>query len=150
VAKADAHLYKPATAVSWRSSPSHGGTNRRFEGRNPQAGVLLDHALAKNAAKVSQRVLDVTGNPVTELRATGDVGRHIELAADDDETGDAAGKLGDMDEKGEGEKAPVDERAEPFPTEHPPITQRLPPATPVQMIAPAMVVISGSNKTACR
>jgi hypothetical protein len=45
-----------------------------FEGRNPPAGVLLDYALAKKAGKVSLKVVDVTGSPVTELRATGDEG----------------------------------------------------------------------------
>jgi hypothetical protein len=76
VAKADVHLYKPNSAVRWRNAPSHGGTNRRFEGQNPAIGAAIDYALAKKAEKVSLKVLDVDGAVVSELRATGAPGLH--------------------------------------------------------------------------
>src|SRR5205807_3810083 len=44
VAKADVHLYKPTASVRWRNAPSHGGTNRRFEGQNPPDGAVIDYA----------------------------------------------------------------------------------------------------------
>ncbi len=76
VAKADVHLYKPTPAVRWRNAPSHGGTNRRFEGQNPATGATIDYALARKADKVSLKVLDVNGAVVSELRATGVPGLH--------------------------------------------------------------------------
>jgi hypothetical protein len=62
--------------VSWRNAPSHGGTTRRFEGRNPPAPALIDYALAKKGAKVSLKVVDVNGAIVSEPRASGDLGLH--------------------------------------------------------------------------
>jgi photosystem II stability/assembly factor-like uncharacterized protein len=76
VAKADAHLYKPTSAVRWRSAASHGGTNRRFEGQNPSAGATIDYALSKKPARLSLKVVDVNGATVSELRAATDTGLH--------------------------------------------------------------------------
>ncbi len=76
VAKADVHLYRPTSAVRWRNSPSHGRTNRRFEGQNPAVGAVIDYALAKKADKISLKVLGVDGTVVNELRATGVPGLH--------------------------------------------------------------------------
>jgi photosystem II stability/assembly factor-like uncharacterized protein len=76
VAKAKVHLYKPVSAISWRSEPSHGGTNRRFEGQNPPAGVMIDYTLAQKASKLSLKILDVNGALVSELRTVADPGLH--------------------------------------------------------------------------
>ncbi len=76
VAKADVHLYKPTSAVRWRSAASHGGTNRRFEGQNPSAGAMIDYTLARKAAKLSLKIVDVNGATVSELRAAGEPGLH--------------------------------------------------------------------------
>jgi photosystem II stability/assembly factor-like uncharacterized protein len=73
---ADAHLFKPQTAVRWQQDPRRGGTNRRFVGQNPPTGAQLYYALAKPAEKVSLKVLDVEGKTVTQLRASGEPGLH--------------------------------------------------------------------------
>ena len=62
------HLYKPISAIRWRNAPSHGGTNRRFEGQNPAAGAVIDYALAQKAEKMSLKIVDVSGTLVSELR----------------------------------------------------------------------------------
>jgi photosystem II stability/assembly factor-like uncharacterized protein len=76
VAQEKVHLFRPVTAINWRSAPGHGGTNRRFEGQNPVAGVLIDYALAQKAGKISLKVLDVSGSVVSELRAVPEMGLH--------------------------------------------------------------------------
>ena len=76
VANEKVHLFKPVSAISWRSAPSHGGTNRRFEGQNPPAGVMIDYALAEKAGKLSLKILDVNGALVSELRAPAEPGLH--------------------------------------------------------------------------
>ncbi len=76
VAKAGVHLYKPTSAVRWRSAASHGGTNRRFEGQNPSTGAVIDYALGKKAAKLSLKILDVNGATVSQLPAVGEPGLH--------------------------------------------------------------------------
>jgi photosystem II stability/assembly factor-like uncharacterized protein len=76
VAKADVFLYKPTSAVRWRGAPSHGGTNRRFEGQNPSSASLIDYALAKKADKIGLKVVGIDGAVVSELRASGAPGLH--------------------------------------------------------------------------
>jgi photosystem II stability/assembly factor-like uncharacterized protein len=76
VAKADAHLYKPTSAVRWRLEPSRGRTNRRFAGQNPPAGTLIDYTLARKAEKVSLKVLDVDGTVLRDLAAAASPGLH--------------------------------------------------------------------------
>jgi len=73
---ADAHLFKPQTAVRWQQDPRHGGTNRRFVGQNPPTGAQLYYALTKPAEKVSLKIVDVEGKTVTQLRASGEPGLH--------------------------------------------------------------------------
>ena len=76
VAKAGVHLYKPTSAIRWRSAASHGGTNRRFEGQNPNAGAVIDYALGKKADKVSLKIVDVNGATLSQLPAVGEPGLH--------------------------------------------------------------------------
>jgi photosystem II stability/assembly factor-like uncharacterized protein len=73
---ADAHLFKPQTAVRWQQDPRHGGTNRRFIGQNPPNGAQLYYSLTKPAESVSVKVLDVEGKTMTQLRASGEPGLH--------------------------------------------------------------------------
>ena len=94
---ADAHLFKPHTAVRWQQDPRHGGTNRQFVGQNPPAGAQLYYALAKPAENVSVKVLDVEGRTITQLRGSGEPGLHnvtwnLTLAGQ----GGGAGKGGGM------------------------------------------------------
>jgi photosystem II stability/assembly factor-like uncharacterized protein len=74
--KADAQLYKPATAFRWTVQPSRGRTNRRFIGENPPAGAPLYYSLGKNASKVSLQVRDVDGKVLRELKAETQAGLH--------------------------------------------------------------------------
>src|SRR5262249_18460449 len=62
---------RPPRGGGWRTAPSHGGTNRRFEGQNPATGATIDYAIARKADKISLKVLDVDGAVVSELRAAG-------------------------------------------------------------------------------
>jgi photosystem II stability/assembly factor-like uncharacterized protein len=73
---ADAHLFKPQTAVRWQQDPRHGGTNRRFVGQNPPTGAQLYYSLTRPAEKVSLKVVDVEGKTVAQLRASTEPGLH--------------------------------------------------------------------------
>jgi photosystem II stability/assembly factor-like uncharacterized protein len=74
--QAEARLYRPATAVRWRSEPSRGQTNRRFSGENPPAGATIWYSLGKKATKASLKVLDIDGQVVRELTADTQAGLH--------------------------------------------------------------------------
>jgi photosystem II stability/assembly factor-like uncharacterized protein len=74
--QADAHLYRPATAVRYRMEPSHGQTNRRFVGENPPNGTTIWYSLGKKATKASLKVLDIDGQMVHELKAETQPGLH--------------------------------------------------------------------------
>jgi hypothetical protein len=76
VLKAPAHLFKPNTAMRWRSEPRKGGTTRRFVGENPPPGAPLYYSLTKKADKISLKVMDVEGKLVRELRPNGEPGLH--------------------------------------------------------------------------
>ncbi|MDB5352497.1 MAG: hypothetical protein JWN86_3744 [Planctomycetota bacterium] len=71
-----AHLYKPNSAVRWKVSPTHGGTNRRFAGQNPLPGARIDYVLGKKAEKVNLKVLDFDGSTIRELRSGPEPGLH--------------------------------------------------------------------------
>lgn len=74
VAKAPAHLFKPATVIRWRSEPSRGGTLRRFVGENPQAGSAIYYHLAKKAERVTIKIVDAEGKTVRELTGSSEAG----------------------------------------------------------------------------
>jgi photosystem II stability/assembly factor-like uncharacterized protein len=74
--KADAFLYKPISAIRWRTEPGHGRTGRRFVGENPPAGATLYYSLTKKPEKISLKVVDVEGKTVRELEASGTPGLH--------------------------------------------------------------------------
>ena len=71
-----AALYAPEPVVRWQREPSRGRTNRRFVGQNPPSGAQIYYSLPKKAEKVSLQILDITGDVVRELRASGDPGLH--------------------------------------------------------------------------
>ena len=51
-------------AIRWKVGPTHGGTNRRFAGQNPQPGARIDYVLAKKADRVNLKVLDFDGSTI--------------------------------------------------------------------------------------
>jgi hypothetical protein len=70
--KADATLYKPATAMRWRREPTRGTPygfgNHRFTGENPPTGAQIYYSLCKNAGKVQLKIVDYAGRTVRELQ----------------------------------------------------------------------------------
>jgi hypothetical protein len=74
--EAKAHLFEPATAVRWQYLPRRGGTNRSFQGTNPQRGAHIYYSLKEKARGVTLKVVDVAGKTVRDLRASGDAGMH--------------------------------------------------------------------------
>jgi hypothetical protein len=75
--KADAQLYKPNTAILWRSRPGGGaGTARRFTGQNPPSGAQLFYSVNGRARDVSLKITDSAGKTIRELEASGDAGLH--------------------------------------------------------------------------
>ena len=75
--KADVQLYKPNTAILWRSRPGGGaGTARRFIGQNPSSGAQLFYSLNGRARDVSLKITDAAGKTIRELEASGDAGLH--------------------------------------------------------------------------
>jgi hypothetical protein len=76
VLRAQAHLFRPDTAVRWREEPSRGGTSRRFAGDNPPPGAPLYYALAARAQAAGLRVIDYAGQTVRELPAPTGPGLH--------------------------------------------------------------------------
>jgi photosystem II stability/assembly factor-like uncharacterized protein len=69
--KADASLFRPATAMRWRREPRrgtpYGAGNHRFVGDNPPPGAQLYFSLAKKAEKLHLKIVDYTGQTVREL-----------------------------------------------------------------------------------
>jgi photosystem II stability/assembly factor-like uncharacterized protein len=107
---ADAHLFKPQTAVRWQQDPRRGGTNRRFIGQNPPTGAQFYYALAKPADQVSVKVLDVEGKAVTQLRGSGEPGLHhvtwpLTLAGQGGGMGKGGMGMGFKGGKGKGQQA---------------------------------------------
>jgi photosystem II stability/assembly factor-like uncharacterized protein len=122
---ADAHLFKPQTAVRWQQAPRHGGTNRRFVGQNPPTGAQLYYSLAKAAESVSVKVVDVEGKTVTQFRASSEPGLHrltwnLALAGEGGGFGGFGGFGGGMGKggfkggKGKGQAAKGDEQPPPL------------------------------------
>ncbi len=69
-------LFKPTAAIRWQSEPARGRTNRRFVGQNPPSGASVYYWLPKKAERVSLKVIDVEGNVVRDIRASGEAGLH--------------------------------------------------------------------------
>jgi photosystem II stability/assembly factor-like uncharacterized protein len=74
--KADAFLFKPTSAIRWRTEANHGRTGRRFVGENPSPGAMVYYSLAKKAEKIALKVVDVEGKTVRELEVSGSPGLH--------------------------------------------------------------------------
>lgn len=78
--KAEAHLYKPNTAIQWRSEPGrfspYGIGSRRFVGTNPPRGVQVYYSLTKKAEKATLKVVDYAGQTMRELKAPLEPGLH--------------------------------------------------------------------------
>ncbi len=74
---AEAHLYKPNTAIQWRSRPGGGaGTARKFVGQNPPQGAQIFYSLNGGARDVSLKIVDPAGKTIRELEASSDSGLH--------------------------------------------------------------------------
>jgi len=67
-------LFAPANAIRWRTTPTRGGTNRRFVGQNPSAGVNIYYTLGQKAESVSLKIVDVDGKLVRTLQAANEPG----------------------------------------------------------------------------
>lgn len=69
--KAEAMLYRPATAMRWRREPTrgtpYGSGDHRFVGQNPPSGAQIYFSLAKKAEKVQVKIVDYAGQPAREL-----------------------------------------------------------------------------------
>ncbi len=69
--RADATLFKSATAMRWRSEPTrgtpYGSGNHLFFGENPPVGAQIYYSLAKKAEKVQLKIIDYAGKTVREL-----------------------------------------------------------------------------------
>jgi hypothetical protein len=76
VLAADAHLFDPLPAVRWKREPGRGGTNRKFYGKNPEAGGVIYYTLADEAEEVSLKVVDAAGETVQVLRSSKRPGLH--------------------------------------------------------------------------
>jgi photosystem II stability/assembly factor-like uncharacterized protein len=76
IVKAKVHLYRPNTAVRWRTEPSRGGTNRQFAGQNPPAGAQIFYSLTQKAGSVNLKIVDVNGKTMRELKAEAAPGLH--------------------------------------------------------------------------
>jgi photosystem II stability/assembly factor-like uncharacterized protein len=78
--KADVTLYRPNTAIRWRSEPGRGSLyghgSRRFAGQNPPPGVQVAYSLRKKATKASLKIVDYAGQTVKELGVSTDPGLH--------------------------------------------------------------------------
>ena len=69
-------LYKPNTVTRYPPAPSHGGTNRRFEGENPRPGAQVYYSLPAKADKVSLEVRDIDGQVISKLTGPATPGLH--------------------------------------------------------------------------
>jgi hypothetical protein len=71
-----AHLYQPTSAIVWKTSPSTGGTNRRFTAQNPASGAQITYHLKKKAESVALEIIDGAGAVISTLTAKTDAGLH--------------------------------------------------------------------------
>jgi photosystem II stability/assembly factor-like uncharacterized protein len=71
-----ARLYRPSSAIIWRSAPSRGGTNRRFVGENPPTGVEIFYSLGRRAREVRLEITTLDGRLLRVLEASAESGLH--------------------------------------------------------------------------
>ena len=75
-----AHLFQSPPAIRWRTEPGRvmmGFTSaRRFIGTNPPHGAQIYYSLGKSAQKVSLKVVDYTGQTVSNLPVETKAGLH--------------------------------------------------------------------------
>ncbi len=72
-----AKLYRPNSAVHWRSDPNRGSQGaRRFVGQNPADGAQIYYSLSSAPEQLSLRVVGPTGETIRELAAPADAGLH--------------------------------------------------------------------------
>lgn len=69
-------FYKPQDVTRWRTQPSRGRTNRRYVGQNPSRGANLWYSLPDAAEKAIIKVENVSGQLVSELKASTEAGLH--------------------------------------------------------------------------
>lgn len=74
--KAPFRLYRPATAVMWRSAPRRGLGLRGFQGENPPYGAVIYYSLAEDARGVELEVRRQDGSLVRTLEAPDEAGLH--------------------------------------------------------------------------
>ena len=72
---ADAHLFRPKSAVVWRTEPGRGAAGG-FVGRNPYAGAEIYYSLAKPASAPTLKIVGADGKDVRTLEAKGEIGLH--------------------------------------------------------------------------
>lgn len=76
---ADAHLYRPNTAIYWRSTPARGGASawsNRYTGENPDNGAQIFYSIGKEAESVNVVVKDLAGETLREFDGVTSEGLH--------------------------------------------------------------------------
>ena len=74
---AEATLYKPLSAIKWRSHPSRGQSGtRRFVGEVPSSAAQIYYSLGKDAQSVKISISDIQGNVLRELEGDAKAGLH--------------------------------------------------------------------------
>jgi hypothetical protein len=80
VLKAKAFLFKPSTAIRWRSEPGRGSPygqgSRHFVGENPPNGAQIYYTLGAKADKATIKFIDINGKTIGEMQAPKDPGLH--------------------------------------------------------------------------
>lgn len=72
---AAAHLYRPTTAIMWRSEPARGASGtRRFIGENPPTGVPIYYSLTRRPQSISLTIEELDGRVLRELSAATEPG----------------------------------------------------------------------------
>lgn len=72
---APAHLYRPTTAIMWRSEPSRGSSGtRRFVGENPPTGTPVFYSITRKPQSISLTIEELDGRVVRELPAASEPG----------------------------------------------------------------------------
>ena len=76
--KANATLYRPKTAIRWRTTATRGSSGtRRFRGENPATGAQIAYSLGRQAQSVTLTIHDVNGKEIRSLEAPTTAGLHI-------------------------------------------------------------------------
>ena len=72
----DFRLYEPNSVVYFRRGPSRGGTLRRFEGENPEAGAVLFYSFAKEPDRATLKVENALGETLRGFDVDRSAGLH--------------------------------------------------------------------------